>query len=89
MYDSIALNIIKYFKYKKDKLYLLVDEAYTDIARSIKTYHAETEIRIVQSYDAQNVENLFDLPLSAVVLFLAEPETYVKYKMFQMCELSK
>ncbi len=89
MYDSIALNIIKYFKYENSKLYLLVDEAFTPIAQRIIQHHAETEIRLVQSYEHQNVEELFDLPLSAVVLLLAEPETYVKYKLFQYLDFSE
>lgn len=67
----------------------MVDEAFTPIAQRIIQHHAETEIRLVQSYEHQNVEELFDLPLSAVVLLLAEPETYVKYKLFQYLDFSE
>lgn len=67
MYDAIALNIVKYFNYEKDRLYLLVDETYAPIAGSIEQHHTGTEIRLVQSYDFQNIEELFGLPLSAVV----------------------
>lgn len=89
MYNNIALNIIEYFNLKKDRLYLLVDQTYSEIAHSIKQHHANTEIIFLQSYTPQNVKNIFDLPFSAVVLLLAEPELYVKYKLFQYFDFSK
>lgn len=89
MYDSIALSIIKYFNYEESRLYLLVDEPYEEIAQSIKRHHTNIEIDFIQSYTPQNIRKIFDLPFSAVVLLLAEPESYVKYKLFQYLDFSK
>jgi len=89
MYDSIALSIIKYFNYEESRLYLLVDEPYEEIAQSIKRHHANIEIDFIQSHTPQNIRKIFDLPFSAVVLLLAEPESYVKYKLFQYLDFSK
>lgn len=89
MYDSVAYHIIQYFNYEKDKLYLLVDETYTEIAQSIKRHHTNTEILLFSSYTSDNIKEIFDLPLSEVVLLLAEPESYVNYKLFQYLDFSK
>ncbi len=89
MYQLIAYNIIHYFRYTEDKLYLLVDEAYYQIAKSIKKIAEETEIRIFRANSQEDFGQVFDLPSGAVVFLLAEPESYSKYKVFQYLDFSK
>ncbi len=89
MYRSIADNIIRYFHYERDKIYLLVDEAYAGIAQEIKQLHTDIEIRMLQADAPEQIINAFVLPTAAVVLFLAEPANYVKYRLFQYLDFSK
>lgn len=83
MYNAVASNILKRFEYEKEKLYLLVDNAYVEIAGSIREQHTNTEVLFISSYTPENIKEIFDLPPSAVVLLLAEPDTYIKYKLFE------
>ena len=88
MYNTIALNIIKYFKYKEGSLFLLVDEAYVEIAQTIKKYHEKTEIIFFQSYAPEDVRKIFMFSSSTVVLLLAEPISYIKYRLFEHLDFS-
>ena len=83
MYNVVASNILKRFEYEKEKLYLLVDNAYIEIAECIREQHTNTEIVSISSCTPENIKEIFDLPSSAVVLLLAEPDTYIKYKLFK------
>ncbi len=89
MYHSVADNIIRYFGYEEDKFYLLVDEAYAEIAQSIKWIHKDTEIRVFQADAPGHIKQVLDVPSGAVVLLLAEPVNYVKYKLFQYLDFSE
>lgn len=89
MYHSIADNIIRYFGYEVDKFYLLVDEAYAEIAQSIKQIHKGTEIRVFHTDEPEHIKQVLDVPSGAVVLLLAEPVNYVKYKLFQYLDFSE
>ncbi len=88
MYQSIANNIIRYFHYERDRLFILVDEAYVEIAQSIKQLYKRTEIRAFQTDEPEHIKQVLDLPSEVLVLLLAEPETYVKYKLFQYFDFS-
>lgn len=89
MYQSVASNIIEYFHYAGDNLYLLADEAYTELAGNIKQLHGNAEIRVFQTGDPDHLNEVFDLPHAIVVLLLAQPETYVKYRLFQYLDFSE
>jgi len=90
MYKTIARNIIQYFEYENGngKLYLLADEAFAEIAENIKELHRNAEIRIFKDNTPEQVKEFFTLPDSVIVLLLAEPETYVKYKLFHHLDFS-
>lgn len=88
MYDSVSINIIKRFHYEKSKLYLLIDDAYNEIAQSIQMHHTNTEIVSFSSCIPENVSRIFELPSAAVVLLLAEPKTFVNYRLFQYLDFS-
>ena len=81
MYHSVASNMIKYFRYESSRLYVLADEAYTELAQAIKAFHGNTEVRVLQSSEPGHVKEVLDVPHSAIVLLLAEPATYVSYKL--------
>ena len=88
MNNTVALNIIKYFNYKDNNLCLLVDEAYTEIAQSIMQHHEKTEIIILQSNEPKDVRKVFDSLPSVEVLLLAEPTSYIKYRLFEYLDFS-
>ncbi len=88
MYNTIALNIIKYFNYNDGALLLLVDKAYEELAQAIKKYHEKTEIICFESYVPEDVGEFFKLSSSTVVLLLAEPISYVKYRLFEHLDFS-
>ncbi len=89
MYRSIASNIIGYFHYETENLYVLADVAYTEIAQTIKMFHKSAEMRVFQNGGSEYVKEMFDVPRGAVVLLLVEPETYVKYRLFQYLDFSE
>lgn len=89
MYQSIAYNIIRYFGYEEERLFLLVDESYAGIAQSIKQLHKGTEIRVFQMDEPEHIKQVLDLPGEANVLLLAEPANYVKYRLFQYLDFSE
>ncbi len=88
MYNTIALNIIKYFNYNEDALLLVVDKAYDEIAKAIKKYHDKTEIVYFEYYKPEDVKEIFKFSSSTVVLLLAEPISYVKYRLFEHLDFS-
>ena len=59
MKNAIALNIIKYFNYNENALFLLVDKAYDELAQAIKKCHEETEIFCFESYNPEDVKDIF------------------------------
>lgn len=89
MYQSIAYNIIHYFHYERERLVVLVDEVYEEIAESIKQLHNETEIMVFQADEPVQIKQLFDLPSEVMVLLLAEPINYVKSRLFQYLDFSE
>ncbi len=88
MYNTIALNIIKYFNYNEDALLLVVDKAYDEIAKAIKKYHDKKEIVYFECYNPEDVKEIFEFSSSTVVLLLAEPISYVKYRLFEHLDFS-
>lgn len=88
MYNTIALNIIKYYNYNDGPLLLLVDKAYEELAQTIKKYHEKTEIMYFESYVPEDVSEIFKVSSSSVVLLLAEPISYVKYRLFEHLDFS-
>lgn len=88
MKNAIALNIIKYFNYKENALFLLVDKAYDELAQAIKKCHEETEIICFESYKPEDVKEIFNFSSSTVVLLFAEPTSYVEYRLFEYLDFS-
>ena len=88
MYNTIALNIIKYYNYNDGPLLLLVDKAYEELAQTIKKYHEKTEIMYFESYVPEDVIEIFKVSSSSVVLLLAEPISYGKYRLFEHLDFS-
>ena len=80
--------MIERFHYDEDELYLLVDEAYSDVAQNICELHRHTNVRAFASFDAEHIQDIFDLPQNAAVLLLAEPESYVKCKLYQYLDFN-
>lgn len=83
MYDAVAVSILKRYQYENKKLYLLINDAYTEIAQKIQCHHPDTEIRSFEDTDAA-----FSLPYMSNVLLLAEPEAYLKYKLYRHLDFS-
>ena len=81
MYNTIALNIIKYYNYNDGTLLLLADKAYEELAQAIKKYHENAEIIYFDSYVPETASEIFKVSSSSVVLLLVEPITYVKYRL--------
>lgn len=88
-YESIAVNIIRYFSLEKCKICLLVDEAFVEIGQSIKDHNKLNELIHLHSCTPQNLTTLFSNSFSEMVLLLAEPKSYGKYRLFQYLDFSK
>lgn len=88
MYSCVVDNLINRFHYEKEKLYLLIDSTFDEIAQDIQKQHMNTEIISFTSCTKENIKQIFELPLSAVVLLLADPESYVKYQLYQYLDFS-
>lgn len=89
IFEAAAANILKRFRYEDEKLCLLADEAFTELAQSMKKLHAQTEIRRLSSETAGAVENLLRIPSGTAALLLAEPETYLKMRLFEHLDFSE
>lgn len=88
MYKTVSRNIIERFHYDEDILYLLIDEAYSVLSQNICEQYTETKVRAFSTFDEEHIEGIFDLPPSAAVLLLAEPQSYVRYKLYQYLDFS-
>lgn len=88
MHTAIALNLIKYFNYNSESLCLLVDQAYNEIAQTIKKYHGKVKIICFESYKPEDIKEIFLCLSSSPVLLLAEPISYIKYRLFDYLDFS-
>lgn len=88
MHSTVASNIIKYFPYNDGALLLLVDKAYEELAQAIKEVHEKAEIVCFESYVPEDARDIFKVSSPKAVLLLAEPISYVKYRLFEHLDFS-
>ena len=88
MERMLAEHLISYFHYAEKPLNLIVDGAYEALAASIASVHGNVVIANLSSQSQGNVANVLCLRENAVVLLLAEPETYLRYRLPEYLDFS-
>lgn len=84
-----AEHIIRRFHYEEERLYLIADSAYEALAEEIGRRHGNTELRRLSARTPEDVKALFRLPKGAAALLLAEPETYLRYRLPAYLDFSR
>ncbi len=89
MYRRIAKNILDYFHYEMSEFCVVADETYVEIAQAIKLLHGTAEVRICEGGGQEQMKKVFSFQTTATVLLLAEPKTYVAYRLFQYLDFGE
>lgn len=88
-FDSIAKNIIRHMGYETMPITIIADDKFCKIASNIRAFHNDSKVILLSSYSANNCGDVFREIDTKCVIMLAEPETYVAYRLFLYLDFSQ
>ena len=85
----IAENIVRHFGYESKPITIIADNKFCEIALSICAFHNDSKMILWSSYNTNNCGDIFREIDTEYAIILAEPETYIAYRLFLNLDFSQ